>query len=89
MGYESVPDLPTLILAPVTLIAQWRNELELYLDPLGYELHVYDGSEVERRQFFKPNGPWRKSMEKSRRRTILLAAMPVRKRRTSELNCTD
>jgi SNF2 family DNA or RNA helicase len=78
MGKGRIPSLPTVIVCPPTLIAQWRSELNRWLAKTACHILEYRGNDVERKIFFEPGSPYDRAIQgKYAERTIILVEAPV------------
>ncbi|PPQ93015.1 hypothetical protein CVT25_006099 [Psilocybe cyanescens] len=58
---STLPRLPSLILVPGTLIAQWETELKTIFKRGSVDILVYGTSKIQRIQFWDPKGPFHTS----------------------------
>jgi SNF2 family DNA or RNA helicase len=80
MGHDKIPALPSFIMAPTTLIAQWRADLEKWLSDDACHTITYRGNEDARKVFFEPQSPYDTAMKsKHPERTIMFVEAPVRR----------
>lgn len=68
---KEIPDLPTLIAAPGTLIAQWTNEAQVVFRFKSVDILVYPPSRKEQLAFWEPDGPYHSSKHSPSRRIII------------------
>lgn len=87
MGLERIPSLPTLIMAPTTLITQWQTDVDTWLSDTACHRLTYRGNEQARKAFFEENSPYDKAMKSSHpERTIIFVEASVRVFLTSQTN---
>ncbi|KAG8699862.1 hypothetical protein FRC11_013416, partial [Ceratobasidium sp. 423] len=63
MGYERIPALPSVIVAPPTLLSMWRTSVTNQLSGSACSTLVYRGNVHQRQAFLEPDGPYDKAMK--------------------------
>lgn len=76
-GHEKIPNLPNLILAPGTLIAQWSDELRFLFSPEAVNILLYPTTREERKLFWAPEGTFAIASRAFLTRIIILAPHSV------------
>ncbi|CAE6489468.1 unnamed protein product [Rhizoctonia solani] len=77
MGRGKIPSLPSIIVVPPTLMAQWNAELRTWLSPTACHILEYRGNSSERERFFSEGREYDLAMgRKHKERTIILAEAP-------------
>jgi hypothetical protein len=74
---KDVPDRPTLILIPGTLLTQWSTEFKLTVNPKAFDVMTYGTGLSAHRAFWATNGPFLQSNQPLSRR-VIIASHPVR-----------
>jgi hypothetical protein len=79
MGKGRIPALPSFIICPPTLIAQWRSELDRWVAKTACHIIEYRGNDAECKIFFEKGSPYDKAVNgKYAERTIVLVETPVK-----------
>ncbi|KAG9077572.1 hypothetical protein FRC06_008830, partial [Ceratobasidium sp. 370] len=75
-GREKIPRLPTIIVAPRTLIRQWHSQIIRFTTPNAFRVIIYPSEQSERKQFWAKSGVYAEAVEKAKHphRTIILVA---------------
>ncbi|OBZ77286.1 DNA repair protein rad5 [Grifola frondosa] len=73
-GEPHLPDLPSIVVAPGTLISQWAEEIRRMTLPKSYDILIYRTGKKSREEFWRKNdGLWDRSAHRPRRKIILVA----------------
>ncbi|KAG8701566.1 hypothetical protein FRC08_004020 [Ceratobasidium sp. 394] len=74
-GRKDIPSLPILVLVPIAVSSQWRDEIIRYTEHGSFQVLIYSRNRQSRQEFFKPGGIWDRAVvqSKSPHRTILIA----------------
>jgi hypothetical protein len=75
-GRQTMDDLPSLIVAPLTLCPQWEGQLLRFTEHGAFRVLVYSRRQT-RQEFFGKGGPWEKALGRSPNRTIVIAGTSV------------
>ncbi|KDN44234.1 hypothetical protein RSAG8_05707, partial [Rhizoctonia solani AG-8 WAC10335] len=77
MGRGKIPALPSIVVVPPTLMAQWNAELRAWLSPTACHILEYRGNSSERERFFSEGREYDLAMgHKHKERTIIMAEAP-------------
>jgi SNF2 family DNA or RNA helicase len=71
--HKDIPDLPSIIVVPGNLIAQWRDEIHTFFLPKSLDVLIYPNTLRGREEFWSNSGPWKMSTHDMRRRVVLVA----------------
>jgi hypothetical protein len=78
MGHERIPALPTVIIAPPTLLSMWRDAVATCLSDNACSTLVYKGGLQARRSFFEDGSQYDQAMKSQfPERTILFVESSV------------
>lgn len=66
-----VPDLPFAIIVPVSLVAQWVNELKSFIGDNKLEIYVFPTAALDWPKFFAPSSAWSRSSQPLYLRVII------------------
>ncbi|KAG8702956.1 hypothetical protein FRC08_003148 [Ceratobasidium sp. 394] len=74
-GLAQIPSLPILVLVPIAVSSQWRDEILRYTKHGSFQVVLYSRNIQSRQEFFKPNGIWDQVVVNSTaaHRTIIIA----------------
>ncbi|KAG8708809.1 hypothetical protein FRC08_018701 [Ceratobasidium sp. 394] len=74
-GCEQIPSLPILVIVPIAVSSQWRDEIIRYTKHGSFQVVLYSRSIQSRQEFFKPGGIWDQAVVNSPapHRTIIIA----------------
>ncbi|QRV82317.1 SNF2 family amino-terminal protein [Ceratobasidium sp. AG-Ba] len=76
-GLPRIPALASLIIAPATLVTQWRNDVDTWLDETSCHKLVFGGSEDARKAFFASDSPYQRALKSNHpERTIVFVEAP-------------
>ncbi|KAG8736462.1 hypothetical protein FRC10_009304 [Ceratobasidium sp. 414] len=74
-GLQQIPSLPILVLVPIAVSSQWRDEILRYTKHGSFQVVLYSRNLQSRQEFFKPGGIWEQTVVNSTaaHRTIIVA----------------
>ena len=58
MGEEGIPNLGHLIIAPLSLIEQWRYELKAFFAPNTIDIYTLASNQAAIEELFHTGGKW-------------------------------